>query len=120
MAPLAILAFQLLLGNPYFANILGFLFGGGVGYLAHAGYTFKARFSKRNFMGYTLIWLAGVGFNLLLNARMASSLKQGTIIYIKGFDFMEILFPSECAKGLLLQSYQVQLLLAPWLIVLFV
>ncbi|MCP9925161.1 hypothetical protein KBY79_08045 [Synechococcus lacustris C3-12m-Tous] len=69
---LPILAFQLFLGNPYFANILGFLFGGGVGYLTHAGYTFKVRFSKRNFMGYILIWLTGVGFNLLLNARIAS------------------------------------------------
>lgn len=63
---LAILFFQLLLGNPYFANILGYIFGGVVGYFTHTGYTFKARFSKRNFMGYTLIWLTGVGFNLLL------------------------------------------------------
>ncbi|MEY4826382.1 MAG: hypothetical protein RLZZ430_2032 [Cyanobacteriota bacterium] len=63
---LVILFFQLLLGNPYFANILGYIFGGAVGYLTHTGYTFKARFSKRNFVGYTLIWLTGVGFNLLL------------------------------------------------------
>lgn len=63
---LAILAFQLFLYNPYLANILGYSFGGAVGYLTHTGYTFKARFSKRNFMGYTLIWLTGVGFNLLL------------------------------------------------------
>ena len=63
---LAILAFQLFLRNPYLANILGYIFGGAVGYLTHTGYTFKARFSKRNFMAYTLIWLTGVGFNLLL------------------------------------------------------
>lgn len=63
---LAIFAFQILLGNPYLANVLGYLFGGAVGYFTHTGYTFKARFSKRNFMGYTLIWLTGVGFNLLL------------------------------------------------------
>lgn len=63
---LAILLFQLFLGNPYFANILGYIFGGAVGYFTHTGYTFKARFSKRNFMGYTLIWLTGVGFNLML------------------------------------------------------
>ena len=63
---LAIFAFQILLGNPYLANVLGYLFGGAVGYFTHTGYTFKARFSKRNFMGYTLIWLAGVSFNLLL------------------------------------------------------
>jgi putative flippase GtrA len=63
---LAILLFQLFLGNPYFANILGYVFGGAVGYLTHTGYTFKARFSKRNFMGYVLIWLTGVGLNLML------------------------------------------------------
>ena len=63
---LAILAFQLFLRNPYLANVLGYLFGGAVGYFTHTGYTFKARFSNRNFMGYTLIWLTGVGFNLLL------------------------------------------------------
>ena len=63
---LAILAFQLFLRNPYLANILGYIFGGAVGYLTHTGYTFKARFSKCNFVGYTLIWLTGVGFNLLL------------------------------------------------------
>ena len=63
---LAILAFQLFLHNPYLANILGYIFGGAVGYLTHTGYTFKARFSKRNFMAYTLIWLPGVGLNLLL------------------------------------------------------
>ena len=63
---LAILAFQLFLHNPYLANILGYIFGGAVGYLTHTGYTFKARFSKRNFMAYTLIWLTGVGLNLLL------------------------------------------------------
>ena len=63
---LAIFAFQILLGNPYLANVLGYLFGGAVGYFTHTGYTFKARFSNRNFMGYTLIWLTGVGFNLLL------------------------------------------------------
>ena len=62
----AILFFQLSFGNPYFANILGYIFGGAVGYLTHTGYTFKARFSKCNFVGYTLIWLTGVGFNLLL------------------------------------------------------
>jgi putative flippase GtrA len=63
---LAILFFQLFLGNPYLANVFGYIFGGAVGYLTHTGYTFKARFSKRNFMGYTLIWFTGVGFNLLL------------------------------------------------------
>ena len=63
---LAILAFQLFLRNPYLANILGYIFGGVVGYFTHTGYTFKARFSTRNFMGYTLFWLTGVGFNLLL------------------------------------------------------
>lgn len=63
---LAILLFQLLLGNPYLANIFGYIFGGAVGYIIHTWYTFKARFSKRNFMGYTLIWLTGVGFNLML------------------------------------------------------
>lgn len=62
----AILFFQLFLGKPYLANILGYIFGGAVGYLTHTGYTFKARFSKRNFMGYTLIWLTGVGLNLML------------------------------------------------------
>ena len=63
---LAILAFQLFLRNPYLANILGYIFGGVVGYFTHTGYTFKATFSTRNFMAYTLIWLTGVGFNLLL------------------------------------------------------
>lgn len=63
---LAILLFQLFLGNPYFANSLGYIFGGAVGYLTHTGYTFKARFSKRNFIGYTLIWFTGVGLNLIL------------------------------------------------------
>lgn len=63
---LAIFLFQLFLGNPYFANIFGYIFGGAVGYLTHTGYTFKARFSKRNFIGYTLIWFTGVGLNLIL------------------------------------------------------
>jgi len=63
---LAILVFQLFFGNPYFANVLGYILGGAVGYLTHTGYTFKSRFSKHNFMGYTLIWLTGVSFNLLL------------------------------------------------------
>ena len=62
----AILFFQLFFGNPYFANVLGYILGGAVGYLTHTGYTFKSRFSKHNFMGYTLIWLTGVSFNLLL------------------------------------------------------
>jgi len=62
----AIFLFQILLNNASIANILGYLFGGAVGYFMHTRYTFRAEFSSNNFRIYALIWLTGIGLNLLV------------------------------------------------------
>lgn len=59
----SVLVFQLITGMPVIANLLGYLFAGAVGYLAHSRFTFRTKANSSGALRYGVV----MGMSYLIN-----------------------------------------------------
>lgn len=66
----SVLFLQFITGRPLLSNLLGYLFSGAIGYLAHSTYTFRSRASTRGAVRYAVV----LGISYLINLLVLQAL----------------------------------------------
>jgi putative flippase GtrA len=62
----SVLLLQYITGMPILSNVLGYIFAGAVGYLAHSIFTFRAKASSRGALRYSIVLGVSYGANLIV------------------------------------------------------